>query len=695
MKRRLARLITGTGRRVRPPTWSVAAVLIVVAGLAAAAFGAHRWATAVEPPATTLAAAGVLLDRPLRLDAAREVAWRHALGEARAVPDAWRELLAPPLPPALCAAQPVAVATELVGARIAPPAPSELAELDEAIRGVDDAIARGATAAELEKRIQALRDTGPYEARGRSEFIVRYNLARAYQAAGDLPAAAQLIEPVFDGYLNGDRVPVSNSGAAARLLERGRIDAATAAEAFHARFLAGAIAYGRSEMATAIKHFRLGINAVNYLVAAESGPDAPAHYERVRVAAPGACRTGRAREELTSLDAYAGLVAAYMAAAEFRDPTRLAPELRRSRLEIDPGDPFQPVLRYARRPSRERSDIPENLLWAASNLQRVYHHNRLDPDARLEVTRAALLLRLTNTPDWTMALTRGGEGEVCGMLGAVAEQLLASAAARPVAGPAPGPVDSARAAAALLTYSRLAADEGCAAPAVPAEVKSVWLIEGGGGQRGPLAARFEARRAELEAVVRGAGDERVLAARAADVLEAARADERRFNDGRIPADLPATLEATDAARLSRRWRFAVFEDVAVALASLAAPAGRTASAGGAVPLPAATIPAGRAAQYIAALDAAIIHAGGRPSDYYASADLATLARANGLAGYTAYRVRYAARNDPGGAAVLLGAAFLMLAALTVLLHVGFWRYRLLTRSRLYAAEAARRDSWPA
>lgn len=704
MKRRLSRMIRGSGRLIRPPFVAVAAVMVTIAGFAAVAFVAHGWATNVEDPAATLAGAAVLLERPLRLDAARDVAWQYALDNTRDRDDAWRDLLEPPLPPALCGLTTVgatnggpAAASGLSAADPDSRVVDALATLDQHVRALDQLISRGATVGEIEEGIEALRTAGPFVERGRAEFIARYNLARAYLFTGDFAASAELIEPAFEAYLNESALPIVGASSAARLIERGSVGRRIAIDAFHARFLAGAVAYARQETASAVMHFRFAINAVNYLTANTSDLDAPASFERVSVAPGGACSAGRGDQMLTSLDAYAGLVAAYMAASEFRDPTRLANEVRRTRFEIDADDPFQPVLRYARSVVASRradgSAIPENLIWAASNLQRVYHYNRLAPDARLEVTRAALLLELTADPVALEALTEAAGFSACDMLGTVAAQLANGASVRAVGRATGTPVDSARAAAALLTYARLESDcEG--APQVAPDVQSIWLAEGLSSQRDPLAARFENWRAELESTVRTGADEGVLRAHVSDLLGAVDADARRFRSGRLPNDLPVGVSTHAAAGLASAWRRSVFEDVAVALAAAMVGDGRVVAARDMVPLAAQQLPAGRAARFLELLDAAIVHAGRRPDDFYQVTELASVARAGGLGSYLTYRVRYAARSEPAAAGALIATAFLLLSFAALVVHVNVWRFLLITRSRMYAAEAERRGAWP-
>lgn len=646
----------------------------------------YRWATSSYDEARTFAAAATVLRTPVRLESALAVEWREAV-RAGAGPGSWERLLAPPLPPAICLFE-----GEGEGER-------EFGTLGESVRALDLALRRQQGPAELEKRLAALRGVSVAVDHPRAQFVLRYNLARGYLAAGDAATAAEVAEPIFDGYLDRRRLPVTNASLAAA----GGVDGETAALGFHARFLAGSIAYQRGEVAEAIKHFRLAINALNHVVAEDSSASMEAaNYRRILVVPPGGCA---ARDEaLTSLDAYAALVAAYMAAPEFTDPTRLPPEVRRTRLQIDPDDPFRPVLRFASTvASRPRSSpIPENLLWAASNLQRVYHYNRLSPDARLAVTRAVLLLRLTSDAKWVEALSASGDTDVCAMLTSVATQLERDAAARMLTRERALPTDSAQAAVAIHTVSRIARDCGRdRAPALRDDVRSVWLRYGRTHLGAELPGLYEEMRTTLEEALRPANtSERAIADAVSPILERTRVHARAFARGRVPGDLPAAITPGDGRRFVVAWRRAVFEDLADVMADAGSASTsrdvRTVALAGAGVRGGRVIeiPAGRAQHFLAGLNSAIAHAGLRPSQVYAPGELARLARAGGGGALLEYRARYAARSYPAAALAVLAAAFALAAAALLWVHIAWWRYRLLMGDRLYSAEARTRRGEP-
>jgi hypothetical protein len=682
---RLRGTVLGKGRWVRPPIASVIILFGALLGVIATEIAFFRWATSSYDEARTIAAAGSLLRRPIRLESALAVEWREAMTESGG-PGSWDRLLAPPVPPAICTPDSMSIGAEAA------------ARLDDAVRALDNAIRRDALPADIERRLVTLREVNDLPRGGIEEFIVRYNLGRGHLAAGDYSAAAEVIEPIFTAFLDTVRLPVTNAALLSRHVRNNGIEQ-RAALGYHARFLAGAIAYRRGEMAHAIRHFRLAINTINYIAHSDSSSfDTPEHYQRVSVQLPHSC--AGSDDVLSSLDAYAALVAAYMAAPEFTDPPRLPPEVKRTRLQIDPDDPFRPILRFARavadRPSR--SAIPENLLWAASNLQRVYHHNRLDPDARLAVTRTVLLLHLTSNSGWVEALSASGETDVCAMLTSVATQLERDASARTLATRPRLATDSAQAAVAIYTFARVERDCGRDhAPPLSPAVRSAWLLHGRGFMGGGLPGLYEEWRNALEDALRPASaSETAVASAIAGVLDGAEAHRGAFDSGRVPADLPASIRAQDGRRFVNAWKRAVFVDVADALADAGAAANspemRTVavSSAGASAGRELGIPAGRAHHFLASLNSAIAHAGIRPAQVYAPTELARLASSGGGGALAEYRLRYFIRSYPAAAVAALAVMFVLLAIVLIAIHVGVWRYRLLMRDRLYGRESSHR-----
>ncbi len=666
--RGLKKVVVGTGRRVRPGRGALALLALWVGALVAGAGGLFWWATASASPARTLALAASVLREPPALDSALEVTWTWSVGGTRDLGDRWLALVAPALPPGIC----VSAGTEL----------------DDALRQLDASVSRGAGAEELERRLLALRSAGTAAPGSRAEFVVRYNLARGYGAAGDWATAAEVLEPVLAGWISLERVPETNAGTALARVRRGAVDQESALDAFHGRYLAGTIAYRRGEPARAVAHFRRAINAVHYLLALGAGGSLgpESHDERVVAAlGPARCPGARSDDALTSLDAYAGLVASYMADTGFRDPGGLPAEVARTRLEIDADDPFGPVLEHARltRGDPARTPVPENLMWAASNLQRVYYHNRLRPEPRLEVTRAVLLLHLTDRDPWTEALREQGGADVCRMLGELGDDLERDQSTLQI-GRAPGaPVDSARAAVAVRTFARLQRDcGGEGAPTVDARARSDWIRMGGPYLTRGVGSLFEELRSQVAAAVREAGTPvPVLEERLAPPVERASAYRASLHRGRIPGELPADLPVAPVRGFVDDWWQALFSDVAE---SLVARVRRPAPAGD------GSIRAGEVPELLSALESSAHYAGLRPDQVYSVSETASLAATGGARAELGWRLRTWMRNRPLAAAGVLAAVVLALTVAALLMHVSWWRYRLLTRQRLYVEEARAR-----
>ncbi|MGH7554382.1 MAG: hypothetical protein ACREMQ_15360, partial [Longimicrobiales bacterium] len=171
-----------------------------------------------------------------------------------------------------------------------------------------------------------------------------------------------------------------------------------------------------------------------------------------------------------------------------------------------------------------------------------------------------------------------------------------------------------------------------------------------------------------------------------------------FESGRVPADLPASIRAQDGRRFVNAWRRAVFADIADALADAGTAAISPDMRTVAISSPGASagrelgIPAGRAHHFLASLNSAVAHAGMRPVQVYAPTELARLAGSGGGGALAEYNLRYFIRSYPAAALAALAAAFALTALLLIALHVSVWRYRLLVRDRLFAAESSHRSA---
>ena len=600
----------------------------------------------------------------LDLASVQEVAWQLSVRDGGGLMDQTDALLSPPLPPPLCLPSPEGSGDD-----------DAVAPVNNLIRRVDRAVDTGDRQG-LAEALDALAGVG--ETGGESSEILRYASARGLAAGRDLGRAARALETSTLAGVEGGDVPIVAAATAGRLFAGGQVTGDRAVLAFHLRYLAGLVSQERGRSGDAVAHFRRALNAVSYLIQPEEASVSGGHYQRT-IMEPGALSCGGRASTLTSLDAYTGLVAAYMSATDFQDPTRLAREVRRRGFEVDPDDPLSPLLVHAQDVASGGSEtpIPENVFWASSNLQRVYHYNRLRPDRRLALSRAVLTLRVLGDPEWTRAL--GVEpAEECDMLSGLAKSLYQDTAApgTTLVSQAVAPTDSAWAAVAVHTFARLESDcPDHTALDLEESVRADWLRLGGGLLHAGLVARYEAHRTVLSR--RGGAAPELAVSR---VLAQVAGDRGYFAAGRVPPDMSVALAPDLALEFVDDWRASVFRDVAYHLIAQVEKGGPRIG----------SIRAGDAPMYIRTVNDAVRLGGLRPVHAYRPETFGSLARSGGPAGRLWYRTSYAARSAPGLATGILSA----LTAATLLLlgavFVNAWRYRLLVRTDFYGLEAEAR-----
>ena len=629
-------------------------------------------------PGEAIAAAWEFAGGPIALDGARDATWRLAIEDGGGLVARTDALLSPPLPPALCAAAiraPAAAEPDRTSGDNREQAMTA-AELDRLIRRADRAVA-GRDRAALAAAIEALQSADGGLS-GDARLVARYAIARALAAGNDLGSAARVLAAVPFTASDGGNVPTVSAATAGRGARARGVTRADVLMAFHFRYLSGLVAYRRKRPVEAVAHFRRALNAVNYrLAAATGGWRSGGHYERVAMGPDVLSCGGAPGRALTSLDAYAGLVAAYMAAPGFRDPRGLPGEVRRRGWEIDRHDPLRPLLLHAQEVAgeRARSPIPEHVFWAASNLQRVCHYNRLRPDPRLAVTRAVLTLRVLDDPVWAGALGLE-DGERCGMLAEVAGGVRPDGDAMGGWKNSLAHADSAWAAVAVHTFARLEAEcPEVETSGLDGAARSRLLALAGGLLHSGLVARYEGWRSALED-----GGTPAASESAERILDLAEGDLRLFRSGRVPPDMSAAIDPAAGAAFAETWRRAVFRDVARALVERA-------ENGGAL----SRLRARDAGPYLRALNGAVSHAGLRPAQVYRPETLSLLTRTRGGFGAAFEHLRYRARNAPRVAAAGVVLLTLALLGAAMLIFVNWWRFTLLTRTRLYGAEAARRS----
>ncbi len=608
-------------------------------------------------PEITLARARQFSREPVRLGRTLSESWRFAVLTSRSDRRV-EDLLVPSLPPFLCTAG-------LTSDMRTRPA------LDRAIGQAESAAANG-----NRDRLQEAVETIENEIEslsGTEERVARYAVARALGAGGDWAGAANHLKDVEAEA--GDLLPIVPAPQALRATRSRDAQRAVVILVFHSRYLAGVAARFRGRAVEAVEHFRHALNAVNYYMPSSRGFARGGHYNRIEILPEELSCPSSAQRSLTSLDAYAGLVAAYMAAdsGELSRPDKLelAEEVARGNGEMNAGDPLARLLEHAQgRGLPSGSPIPENIVWAASNLQRVYHYNRLNPDPALAAGRTVLTLRVLDEPAWMEALDLDPKKQ-CGMLSQVVAGLRRDGPDLIVRQARPTRADSAWAAVAVHAFARLEAAQCPDVPDEPLsdEMKGGLLDLAGELVHAGLVARYDGWRRQLE--------DGLEAAAAADILDRARAHARAFCRGGIPPELNAGIDAEAACDFVPQWRRAVFHDVASHLVEEV----RSGDAS-------SRIRSRDASAYVQTLEAAVSHAGLRPSALYRAEDLAPLMRAPG-SGRTEL-LRHHARNRPSATVAAVAVLTLAGLVLTVLLFVNWWRFVLVTRTDFYADELAER-----
>jgi len=601
--------------------------LVYAVALAAIAyFGIRSWRQVLHtPPAgpTMARAMDLLAASKLGYGPALDVTWQREMRFAASLPRTRLNLLVPRVPAALC--PPVAVGAAATTQR------TLTTELEAALeaRASDPQAARAA--------LDALRRARPQDRLG--EVLHDYNLARAHLILNDTATAARLLLPHFADDTSSrrdelaDEVPILG---------------------YHARLLAGISLYPLRD-SLAVGQFRGAVRALQRLAPEEyaGGSRREATYHSFTAPLGDYACGGDPGQGTPSMEAWVGLVRAYRQAEGYHDTYNLGNELERTRGAEYPSDPLVPLLRHGRKVTEGGSTpIPESYFWAASNLQRIYDYNRLEPDPRLELARAELLLIVAADSQWTAAVAAAAPFDRCRVVDGLAAEFGRSA---PVT-QTPVTIDSMRAAVALLANARRAGCAHAGEREIDAPLRSEFLVLGAGLLGDSVAARAEAWRRSLqgEDSLRGDGE-----GGSAAVLAEAERMAGRLSPGRMKRFFPG---ADTAYRFLRRWRSAVFAEVADSLRA------RTASGG----------LANAATDSLPDVLLAVARLSGRPE----VVDPAELRRRGAPIPLT-YLARVTAANHPVVMAAAVVAITLTLLALATWTHLAVWRRRLLLSTRLY------------
>jgi hypothetical protein len=655
-------------------TFATGILLLAGAGLG---LGAVVWRA--PSPEAALRMANRWNATPLSLNTALSTSWEWAHGSSGDDSSAarWRTYMEPILPPALCR-----LSTE--------PRP----EILDPIRVLAVLSRRHDDPAVFEQFDSTL--TALAAARAQSpdeEFLRSYNLARAYLALGSASRAVGEVGSGLARHLSDDVLhPVGRNERdwASEQYRYGHVSHDQVASIFAGRYLAGlARLVEGGDPKAAVLQFRRAMNATLYLVPPEHTREGHAWRTPVSLS-DYVCTEAGATPRLSSLDAYAGLVAAYMAAPDYQEsPKRFVEEMSRP-APPSANDPLGPVILHGQAVAAGlrsgRPSLPQNVLLAASNLQMVHALNP-ETDPRLEASRAALVLRLLQSPGMHAAFANERGSEPCRMLGPLREALSAPEIRVWTRLDGATPADSVLAALTLDVVAEeqrvwtglKAAGKTCDGREVPAQlhptVRSALLRLSGNHIEHGFPGRFEAYRVDL---MRAFDGEQRDTALLLSTFRLAQRDHGRIG-GRGPRRWFSPQERA-ARRQGDAWMTAVWKDLAVHLShNLAAREAPSRS-----PTPEQRAEAGA---QLEALHAAVRLAGLSPADVYGIGDHAALARSAGGFAETRYRVRYHVLSNPVWV-VLAGVAFAAAGWLLAILVVACWRYRLVTGSA-YADEMRR------
>lgn len=589
-----------------------------------------------EPDAgTTLASAlEYLPPTAVPFGEALEVTWRREMGLAGTLEDKGTAFLASRVPPALCPAG--------SGSLYAGPDSERLRQL---VNALDAALRSGSGRDETARQALAELDGAQLTAGNPlASFIQDYNLARGdLLVSGDSAGARRVLAPYF-------------SDSAENPLRDGSLDPGRSALLFHARMLA-ALAALQLRDTLSVSHFRGGVRMLKVLAPYSRTALVGDGSQSSFVVDPGAARCdGTSDADLSSsMDVWAGLVAAYRQADGFADTRDLGWELED--LGDDRTDPLYPLLRHGKQVANgTQSPIRENFIWAASNLRRVYASNRRNPDPRLEAARAVLLMDLVDNDAWMRAVSGTQKIERCTILGRLAGEMEANS--RRKAGSTTF-ADSLRAALAVHVHARRRGCEGAAEP-VDDALRSDWIGLGARLLGDSLGARTEEWRLAMRG---GAADpEQVVAGtiRRSQILEA-----------RLTPSLAQRLvtERGDTAyRFVARWRRALLAEVSDTLRARSA---------------ANNVDAGELDRLPGVMLGLALHACDRPRHCFTPADVHPVL-GKGLP--LGLGVRYFTGNHPIFSIVLL----VLLACLALLAGVRryfwTWRRRMLVGEGFFARE---------
>ena len=644
------------------PRWIMIWGALLLGGIGFGAVYYHKWISHEGDSVAAMQIALNVAGGNLALSRASDLSWSRAIEKGRRwlgengsgdrFYAAWSDFLTPVAPPVIC----VDPGGSVVSSTGAAPLASAVRALGAARRE-----GRGVRDAEAELTTQTDMFTSRQEAH-EGTFFVGYNLGvagvlnrQAQISVRELARVAERFAPEF--------MPSRNRSQALALARQRRIDPTDVTRTFLGRYLTGVAKLRRSEVTEdAIVDFRYAINAVNYMNPDRSMPSGGSAAEiSVPLYADWVCDPSSSRERLTSLDAYAGLIAAYLASPAYQNPTpgALAREMARAPNEMDPTDPLREIILYGQRAASSGTRVvPENFLWAASNLQRLLHIDRLSVSQPLLAARTVLGLQIVSRPTWVQALSAQQGFTACRFLLRAWDDLdYFGRTFWAMDLDQLSPTDQVL--AALAVYVVASSYDHCDDPIEPGPEARAGLLRAGIPHLSDvLPGLYEQRRLVLESAT-------TYGPEIDDILDEIAVEQAMFSRDQAPPHIEQSYDLADAAEFASNWQQALFLDVASALAAEGV-AGRGQAPGRTTP-----------GEFLIGLEEAILLAGIRPSEVYewtAFRDMALRVSVPFERGM-AYRYRARSRPELHWAILGVGTASAVLALMWLLLFL--WRWRLI------------------
>lgn len=597
---------------------------------------------------------------PLALDSSLAYTWayhihsswdvmRSSVGTASG--DEWlQRQVSPQVPPFLC---------HVPGD---PPGPSSLHAMARAWRALDqERAARILTQDAVDRFNESVGRFLQDSSLPQDSFIHAYNRGLAIHLAGSAGDAARTVGEIAQG--SPEFLPTLPLAEARTWATRNRISEDEVRKAVASRYLLGLIQLGRDNgQMDALRNFRLGISGFNYLIPPQS-PISRGEGIELFPSDDWSCDAGVRHETpgLTSINAYQGLVAAYLLS-----PTQSvgvwanrSAEFSRPDGSMDPSDVLAPFVRIGQRGGSTPSagPIPENVLWAASNLQRLRTLNPSTSPPWFEPLTLTLGVLTLAQPDWMDAYLGEAQGNSCSFARRLLEEVgwrrYIVATSTSAHEPYKGQISS------LVSYLDGAYHAACEeGSALSQEEQSLVLRFSTAYSQDPYPGILEHRRLHL---LTGRGG----SAAAEAIWDSLSLEERRIENRQPLTHFGSPAAGLHTGPLASQWRSSVFRDLALATAHY---------------LGDERGPGFEDEELLLALFDAAHLAGLRPRDLFRGQDVDISLSGASFGSRTKIGIRYRYHNAPIlGRLILFSSALLSVCAMCLALFLA-WRYNLLSSS---------------